>query len=65
MWPRGKVEQQLAVIDDRLAAIATTLREAKGHSELALVVELEERLDELLRDRHRVAAMIPKQRDGD
>lgn len=56
---------QLATIDDRLANIATTLVEARGHNELALLVELEDRYNELLDQRNRIAAMIPKQREGD
>lgn len=65
MWPRGNLHAQLATIDDRLANIATTLREAVGHDELALLVELEDRYNELLDQRNQVAAMLPKPRASD
>ena len=63
MWPRGNLQAQLATIDDRLLRIAEALREARGNHELANVAICEQRYDELLDERNRVAAMIPLQRD--
>lgn len=62
MWPRGNAEQQLAVIDDRLAKVAAALREAREWAELANVAICEQRYDELLDERNLIAAMIPNQR---
>lgn len=62
MWPRVNPEQQLAVIDDRLAKVAEALREAKGNDELGNVAICEQRLEELLDERNRIAEMIPTQR---
>jgi len=65
MWPRGNPAAQLAVIDDRLAKIAVALREARGNNELANIAICEQRYDELLDERNRIADMIPQQRKGD
>lgn len=54
--------QLLTDIDDRLARVADALREARGHDELANVAICEQRLEELLEERNRVAALIPKPR---
>lgn len=63
MWPRGDLRAQLATIDDRLARIAEALREARGNSELANVAICEQRLEELLDERNRIADMLPAQRE--
>jgi len=61
MWPRGNAHAQLAAIDDRLAALSVGLREARN-TEPEIVDELLARLDELLEQRDRIAALLPQPR---
>lgn len=62
MWPAGNVHAQLATIDDRLDRVEEALREARGNRELANIAICEQRYDELLDERNRIAEKIPKQR---
>jgi hypothetical protein len=62
MWPRGNPHEQLAAIDDRLDAIRATLDDAKAWDPGGVEI-CRQLLDELLEERNRIAAMIPKQRE--
>jgi len=62
MWPRGNVEQRVAILEDRINKVEIALVEAYANNAPANIAICKQRLDELADELDR---LIPRQRGGD
>ena len=62
MWPRGNVQQRIAILEDRINNVEMALVEAYANNEPANIAVCRQRLDELAVELDR---LIPKPRKPD